>query len=69
MNYPVVVLSTKQKVGEVMEILKSTSHNGFPVVDNPMTSSITGEYSFRDSGNFSPKTPKGVVSQNKYELR
>jgi len=42
MSYPVVMLNTKQKVGEVMEILKSTTHNGFPVIDSPTESSITG---------------------------
>ena len=33
MSHPVVTLSTIERVGHVVDILKSTEHNGFPVVD------------------------------------
>jgi len=65
MSYPVVVLSTQQKVGEVMEILKSTSHNGFPVVDNPMTSSITGKPSLGKLRGLILRSELIIMIQNK----
>lgn len=34
MSHPVTVLRTKEKVGRIVEILKSESHNGFPVVQD-----------------------------------
>merc|ERR1719468_176700 len=39
MSHPVVTLSPIETVGHLVDILKSTSHNGFPVVDHPMESS------------------------------
>nr|CAD7397164.1 unnamed protein product [Timema poppensis] len=33
MNHPVVVLKTVENVGIIVDILKATPHNGFPVVD------------------------------------
>jgi len=38
MSYPVVTLSPIQKVGDIVEILKCTTHNGFPIVDFPVPS-------------------------------
>jgi len=34
MSHPVTVLRTKEKVGRIVDILKSESHNGFPVVQD-----------------------------------
>jgi len=36
MSHPVVTLSVNEKVGHIVDILKSTTHHGFPVVDFPM---------------------------------
>ena len=33
MSYPVVTLSPTETVGNIVDILKSTTHNGFPIVD------------------------------------
>ena len=38
MSHPVVTLSPIEKVGNLVDILKTTTHNGFPVVDHPMQS-------------------------------
>lgn len=35
MSYPVVVLSTVEKVGRILQILTEQTYNGFPVVDSP----------------------------------
>jgi len=40
MSHPVVTLSPIETVGHLVDILKSTTHNGFPVVDYPMESSL-----------------------------
>jgi len=40
MSYPMVMLHPKAKVGHVMEVLTKTTHNGFPVVDNLMESTM-----------------------------
>ncbi|KAL4241084.1 H(+)/Cl(-) exchange transporter 7 [Mactra antiquata] len=34
MSHPVTVMRTQEKVGRIVEILKSESHNGFPVVQD-----------------------------------
>ena len=34
MSHPVTTLRTTEKVGRIIDILKSEPHNGFPVVDN-----------------------------------
>ena len=34
MSHPVSVLQTTEKVGRIVDILKSESHNGFPVVQD-----------------------------------
>ena len=34
MSHPVITFSTHEKVGRIWDVLKSTSHNGFPVVDD-----------------------------------
>jgi len=39
MSHPVVTLSPIETVGHLVDILKTTSHNGFPVVDLHMESS------------------------------
>jgi len=38
MSYPVVTMTPIQTVGDVVDYLKSTTHNGFPVVDSNQTS-------------------------------
>jgi len=39
MSHPVVTLSPIETVGHLVDILKTTSHNGFPVVDHHMENS------------------------------
>lgn len=34
MSHPVTVMQTTEKVGKIVDILKSESHNGFPVVED-----------------------------------
>jgi len=34
MSYPVVVMRESEKVSRIVEVLKSTNHNGFPVVSD-----------------------------------
>ena len=36
MSHPVVTLSPIDTVGNIVDVLKSTTHNGFPIVDYPM---------------------------------
>ncbi|XP_018323894.1 H(+)/Cl(-) exchange transporter 7 isoform X1 [Agrilus planipennis] len=37
MSHPVVTLKTVENVGHIVELLRLTSYNGFPVVDPPIT--------------------------------
>lgn len=37
MSHPVVTLKTIENVGHIVELLKITSYNGFPVVDPPLS--------------------------------
>nr|XP_022900441.1 H(+)/Cl(-) exchange transporter 7 [Onthophagus taurus] len=37
MSHPVVTLKTVENVGHIVELLKLTTYNGFPVVDPPLT--------------------------------
>uniref|UniRef100_K1RFY1 Chloride channel protein n=1 Tax=Magallana gigas TaxID=29159 RepID=K1RFY1_MAGGI len=50
MSHPVSVFNMRESVGRVMEVLKTETHNGFPVVEdyipNPLDSSINEEMSF-----------------------
>ena len=39
MSHPVTVLQTREKVGKVVDILRTESHNGFPVVQDYTPSS------------------------------
>ena len=34
MSHPIITLSTQEKVGRIMDVLKNSSHNGYPVVDD-----------------------------------
>ena len=34
MSHPVTVLQTTEKVGRIVDVLKTESHNGFPVVED-----------------------------------
>lgn len=53
MSHPVVTLKSVENVGHVVELLKLTSYNGFPVVDPPLSDQVT---LFRAGVNrFSPK--------------
>merc|ERR1719334_1014150 len=36
MSHPVVTLSPNERVGNIVDILRSTTHNSFPVVDSPV---------------------------------
>ena len=42
MSHPVVTLNTTETVGNIVDILKSTTHNGFPVVDRIQTEVTRG---------------------------
>ena len=35
MSHPVVTLNPMETVGNIVDVLKSTTHNGFPVTDQP----------------------------------
>ncbi|KAF2903405.1 hypothetical protein ILUMI_02783 [Ignelater luminosus] len=37
MSHPVITLRTNENVGHIVELLKLTTYNGFPVVDPPIT--------------------------------
>ena len=39
MSHPLVTLNPTDTVGNIVDALKSTTHNGFPVVDHQMSSS------------------------------
>ena len=65
MSHPIITLSTQEKVGRIMDVLKNSSHNGYPVVDD----------AGRDQSTFSvgcahgiptERIPIGVRSVGKY---
>lgn len=41
MSHPVVTLKTVENVGHIVELLRITSYNGFPVVDPPLADGST----------------------------
>lgn len=41
MSHPVVTLRGVENVGHIVELLKLTSYNGFPVVDPPLSDQVT----------------------------
>lgn len=41
MSHPVVTLKCVENVGHVVELLKLTTYNGFPVVDPPLTDQVS----------------------------
>lgn len=41
MSHPVVTLKSVENVGHIVELLKLTSYNGFPVVDPPSTDLVS----------------------------
>lgn len=40
MSHPVVTLKSVENVGHIVELLKLTTYNGFPVVDPPLTDQV-----------------------------
>lgn len=40
MSHPVVTLKCVENVGHVIELLKLTTYNGFPVVDPPLSDQV-----------------------------
>jgi chloride channel 7 len=40
MSHPVVSFKTVENVGHIVEILKLTTHCGFPVVDPPLSDKV-----------------------------
>lgn len=42
MSHPVVTLKNVENVGHIIELLKLTTYNGFPVVDPPSTDQVIG---------------------------
>lgn len=45
MSHPVVTLKTVENVGHIIELLKVTTYNGFPVVDPPASDQVNKEMS------------------------
>ncbi|PVD38860.1 hypothetical protein C0Q70_01485 [Pomacea canaliculata] len=44
MSHPVTVLHIKEKVGDIVDLLKKEVHNGFPVVDNLESPQLSGSH-------------------------
>lgn len=40
MSHPVITLKTVENVGHIVELLKLTTYNGFPIVDPPSTDNV-----------------------------
>lgn len=40
MSHPVVTLKCVENVGHIVELLKLTTYNGFPVVDPPLSDQV-----------------------------
>lgn len=41
MSHPVVTLKSVENVGHIVELLKLTTYNGFPVVDPPASDHVS----------------------------
>lgn len=41
MSHPVVTLKSVENVGHIVELLKLTTYNGFPVVDPPLSDQVS----------------------------
>lgn len=46
MSHPVITLKSVENVGHIVELLKLTTYNGFPVVDPPLTDNVIEGFSF-----------------------